>query len=549
MLCKAETAMIKRFGGVYAFAVGVAALGIAFAPLVPAAAATLNIETASIREVQAALATGKLSSQRLTSAYLARIAAYEEKGPAINAIILLNRNAMAEAKAMDEERRAGKVRGPLHGIPIVLKDNFNTADMPTTAGSQLLEGSIPPTDAFVVKKLREAGAVIVAKVNLGEFASSGGGKITPGFSSLGLQTHNPHDLARSPASSSGGTGSSIAAAFAQFGLGTDTAGSVRGPSSANGIVGLKTTHGLISRSGIIPYALSFDTVGPMARNVTDVAYALGILAGVDPTDPSTQKGVGKSESDYTVNLKPGALAGARIGVARQFMGADAGTDKITESAIATLKSLGAEVVDPIAFPDYLMRVRGPVHQLVIASEFKAQLTDYLQTLKPGFPRSFGEILAKANDPASNYRSPGKAESFKDTEARALDLNDPIYVAMKEHMIPAFTIGVDSVFAKYKVDAIFFPTSPQPAPLLNPDPAAKPAREVEGSANIANQSGFPEIVVPAGMTVDGLPVTISFLGRAFDEPRLIGYGYAFEQATHAIRLPKFTPPLKGDVLTY
>ena len=312
-------------------------------------AAELKIETATIPEIQAAFAKGTLTSEKLTELYLARVAAYDKQGPTINAVITLNPHAVAEAKALDAERKAGKVRGPLHGIPIVLKDNINTFDLPTTGGSQMLEGSIPPDDAFVVKKLRAAGAIIVAKVNLSEWAGSGGsvggvtdleiikqGFIPNGFSSMGGQTLNPHDLTRGPSGSSGGTGASIAAAFAQFGLGTDTGGSVRGPSTANGIVGLKPTRGLMSRDGVIPLALSYDTAGPMARNVTDVAIALGVMTGVDAADEATAPSKGNFKTDYTPYLKLGSLKGARIGVARDFTGKDPEVDRVVNETVVTL---------------------------------------------------------------------------------------------------------------------------------------------------------------------------------------------------------------------
>src|ERR1700722_11201339 len=273
-----------------------------------ARATTVDLAGATIADIDAAFDKGTLTSEKLVKMYLRRIAAYDKQGPAINAVITLNPKALETAKALDKERKAKGPRSPLHGIPVILKDNYNTFDLPTTAGSQLLAGSVPAEDAYVVKKLREAGAVIVAKVNLSEFAGSGGsvsgatdpevlkaGAVPNGFSSMGLQTHNPHDLSRGPSGSSGGTGAGIAAWFAQFGLGTDTGGSVRGPSSANGIVGLKPTVGLMSRSGIVPLALSFDTGGPMARSVYDVAVALGVMTDVDPADPATNASAGKLE--------------------------------------------------------------------------------------------------------------------------------------------------------------------------------------------------------------------------------------------------------------
>ncbi len=516
-----------------------------------AQAATLDITRATIPEIQKAYATGRLSSERVTAAYLARVAAYEEAGPAINAIIHMNPNALEQAKALDAERKAGKVRGPLHGIPIVLKDNFDTFDLPTTAGSQLLAGSIPSTDAFVTQKLREAGVVIVAKVNMAEFANSGG-KVPLGFSSGGLQTHNPHALDRSPGSSSGGTGSSVAAAFAQFGLGTDSQGSVRGPSASNGLVGLKTTHGLVSKAGVIPLTLSLDTVGPMARNVTDVAVAMSAMVGVDPRDKDTQKSVGRYETDYTRYLRTDALKGARIGIVRKFMGANAEIDKVTEASIAILKQQGAVIVDPVTFPDHLLGVRGPIWPFLEAAEFRKDVTDYLQTLKPGYPKNFDELTAKANDPATNYRSPEKAALFKSLSERAMELDDPEYLALTKVMMPAFTVGVESVFEKHGLTAMFFPTSNNPTPKLGPREPDDPNRPPPTSASatsIASQSGLPEIVIPAAMSEDGVPITVSFLGRAWSDAQLISLAYAFEQATHAIRLPKLTPALKTDVVRY
>jgi amidase len=523
-------------------------------------AATLDIKTASIADFNAAYASGKVTSVKVVEAYLKRIEAFDKKGPTINSVIYLNPNAVKEAKALDAERKAGKVRGPLHGIPVLLKDNFDTFDMPTTAGSQLLEGSIPPDDAFVVKKLREAGAIILAKVNLSEFAGSGGsvsgapediaklGRVPNGSSSAGGQTRNPHDLERGPSGSSGGTGAAIAAAFGSFGLGTDTGGSVRGPSSANGIVGLKPTHGLMSRDGIVPLGLSFDTGGPMARSVYDIAVTLNAMTGIDPADDATLKSFGKFDADYTQYLKTGSLKGARIGIARDFLGRDAGTDKVVESAIVTLKKLGAEVIDPIKYPDYLLQYRQGIYNIVVSAEFKYDIGRYLNTLKPGFPKNLDEIVTLANDPKTGYRSPEKAVALKYTNSVALSIDDPQYIAAKNEALAASKSAVLAIFEKYKLDAILYPTSPTPASPIKPDPNAPPGGG--GSAtNIANQTGFPDLIVPAGMTDAGLPVTISFFGKAFTEGKLISYGYDFEQATKAIKLPKNTPALASDVITY
>src|SRR6266849_4891139 len=290
------------------------------ATLASAASKTIDIDSATIADLNRAFDAGTLTSEKLVKLCLARIQAYDHQGPFLNAVMALNPKALETARALDAERKTKGRRSPLHGIPVVLKDNYNTADLPTTGGSVLLEGSVPPDDAFLVKKLRAAGAVVIAKANLSEFASGAA------QSSLGGQILNPHDLTRTPSGSSGGTGAAIAAAYAVVGLGTDTGGSIRGPSTANGIVGLKPTHGLLSRDGIIPLALSFDTGGPMARSVYDVAATLGVMTGVDPADPATKKADGKFATDYTKNLDANALKGARIGLARDFMGADPDVD-------------------------------------------------------------------------------------------------------------------------------------------------------------------------------------------------------------------------------
>src|SRR5262245_10680244 len=278
------------------------------------AARSIDLDSATVADINRAFDAGTLTAEKLVQLCLARIDEFDRKGPKLDAVMTLNPKALDTARALDAERKSKGKRSPLHGIPVVLKDNYDTFDMPTTGGSVLLEGSIPSKDAFVVKKLRDAGAIVLAKVNMSEFASGGT------YSSLGGQSHNPHDLARTPSGSSGGTGVAIAAGYATIGLGTDTGGSIRGPSTTNGIVGLKPTHGLLSRSGIIPLALSFDTGGPMARSVYDVAAALGIMTGVDPADAATKKSEGKFLTDYTKGLDANSLKGARIGIARDFLG-------------------------------------------------------------------------------------------------------------------------------------------------------------------------------------------------------------------------------------
>jgi amidase len=524
-------------------------VGVSIAAASPAIASPPDVTTATIEDLSRAMAKREVTSEQLVRAYLARIEAFDDRGPAINAVIALNPAALATARALDRERRAKGPRGLLHGIPVVVKDNIDVAGLPTTVGSQLLEGDIAAQDAWVVRRLRDAGVVIVAKVNLSEFATVGGsvlgapdhlvklGTVPNGFSSAGGQTRNPHDPERSPSNSSGGTGAAIAAAFAQVGLGTDTGGSIRGPASWNGIVGLKPTMGLVGRSGIAPLALSLDVVGPMARSVYDVAVTLGALAGVDPVDPSTRAGAGRGDTDYTRHLKRGALRGARIGVARDFGGVDPGTDAVFEAAVARLRELGAEVVDPIRLPRYALEGRRGLYIELVATEFKAQITDWLKATGPGQPKSFDDLVTRANDPATGYRSPEKAVGFRYTQSIALDPADPLYRAMAGEGLASIKAAVDAAFEQYRVDAIVYPTQPRPAMRID-DPAPPPS----SPTSFANLSGYPDLAVPAGMTPDGLPVTVSFLGRPFGEGALLGYGYDFEQAARAIRLPKHTPPL-------
>ena len=352
----------------------------------------------------------------------------------------------------------------------------------------------------------------------------------------------------------------IASVFAQLGTGSDTSGSIRGPCAANGIAGLKPTLGLISRDGIVPFALSFDTGGPMARSVYDVAVMLGLMVGVDPADPATAVSAGKFEKDYTKFLKIGSLKGARIGVARDFMGQNPETDRIMEESIETLKKLGAVVIDPLKLPDSMLNARGSISSIIMESEFKAQIADYLKTTKPGYPRTLTDLATRANDPVTNYRNEARKLGFKRNDEEALAITDPVYLAAKNEGRAFTKATMLAVFAKYKLDALVYPTSPRPATPIGggggagtdatvggATPAAGAAAGGgSGPASVANQSGFPDLIVPAGMTKDGLPVAISFFGVAWSEPKLFGYAYDFEQATHALRLPKNTPMLPNTV---
>lgn len=523
--------------------------------LVPAqlTAAELDLTSATIADLNAAFNAGTLSSEKLVSLYLARIAAYEDAGPKLNAIITLNPRALEEARTLDAERTAGRSRGSLHGIPVILKDNFDTTDLPTTGGFFGLKDNLPLQDATLVARLRAAGAIILAKANLSEFASGGA------LSSLGGASLNPHALDRTPSGSSGGTGVAIAANFAPLGYGSDTGGSIRGPSASNGIVGLKPTHGLLSRAGIIPLALTFDTGGPMARSVYDVAVSLNYTVATtpDPRDHATRKAAGQTLPDYTIGLKPDALRGARIGVARDFLGQDTEVDTVFESALATLKSQGAELVD-VRFPATILAIRADLYNAVRRPEFKAQIADYLATLRPGFPKTHADLLAlseKITSPTPEGYLPnlGRLALYR-TEAKAPGLDDPAYRAAIDHGLPYVRAILQGLFDQYRLDAIVYPTSPRRPALVGqepPSPVAGPpsANPAPTPSNYANLSGFPDLIVPAGFTTYGLPVAISFFGPAWSESRLLALGYAYEKASRALRLPVHTPALPGEKIVH
>jgi amidase len=393
-----------------------------------------------------------------------------------------------------------------------------------------------------VKKLRDAGAIILAKVNMSEFASGSA------MSSLGGASLNPHDLERTPSGSSGGTGVAIAAGYAPVGFGTDTGGSVRGPSTANGIVGLKPTHGLVSRDGIIPLALTFDTVGPMARHVYDVAATLGVVAGVDPADDATKKSEGKSETDYTKYLDPKALDGARIGIARDFMGKDEEVDWIIDASLDAMTRRGATVVD-VKFPKWFVDSRDGFYWAIRHREFRAEIEGYLATLGPGYPKTLADLVERSKKLTSrtaNGAVPNPVRwKLMQQEETSGTLEDYDYLAVRDHALPLMRAMVEGVMTSEKLDAIVYPTSPQRPPRADEDPDAS-ATELS-PMNIANLTGFPDLIVPAGFTGRGLPVGISFLGRAFSEPRLLALGYAFEQETRAIRTPVHAPPLPGETV--
>jgi amidase len=504
----------------------------------------IDLDAATIVELNAAFNAGTLTAEKVVEMCLARIQAFDRQGPTLRAVVFVNPRALETARALDVERKTKGPRSPLHGIPIVLKDNFDTADMPTTGGSVLLEGSVPRDDAFLVKKLRAAGAIIVAKTNLSEFASGAA------HSSLGGQILNPHDLARTPSGSSGGTGAGIAAGYALVGLGTDTGGSIRGPSTANGIVGLKPTHGLLSRDGIIPLALSFDTGGPMARSVYDVAATLGVMTGVDPADEATRKSEGRFETDYTKYLKADALKGARIGIARDFLGQDPDVDWVIDAALDVMRREGATVED-VRFPKWLLDAKGEFYNAIRYPEFTAQVAQYLATIGPAYPKTIDQLIERAtriNALRADGASPNPARwGLMKREAGSGKLDDFRYTSVRDHGLPMVRAVVDGILASHKLDAIVYPTSPR-RPSLIATPPEPPGGGSGSPSNIANLTGFPDLIVPAGFTGDDLPVGLSFLGTAFSEPKLLALGYSFEQATRARRLPVHTPKLPGESIT-
>lgn len=504
----------------------------------PAHAQAVGLAEATIEDLSRAFASGSLTAERLIEMHLARIEAYDQAGPALNAVLHVNPEALEIARALDRERRERGPRSPLHGIPVVLKDNIDTHDMPTTGGSILFAGSVPPDDAFIVARLREAGAIIFAKLNMSELASG------PTMSSVSGYMKNPHALDRTPSGSSGGTGVAIAAWYAQLGLGTDTGGSVRGPSTSNGIVGLKPTQGLVSRDGIIPLSLTFDIAGPMARHVYDVAAMLDVIAASDSADPVTADADARRVPDYIAALDAGALAGARIGVARDFLGYDAEVDWVIESAIRTMREAGATVVD-VRYPSWLLDVKGDWYTTIRWPDFRAQIPDYLETLGPEYPKTLAEMVERTRamtslTPGGGGPNPTRWTLLEDEE-RSGTLEDASYVTMRDHGLPLVRGVVEGLFDEHDLDAIVYPTSTtRPGLVAGGSGGGGPS-----ATNIANLTGFPDLIVPAGFTNDRLPVGISFFGRAFSEARLLGLGYAFEQATRARRDPGHTPALPGE----
>lgn len=521
------------------------------------AAALFRLSEATIGDINLAIDSNALSSERLVELYLQRISAYD---PLINSIRELNSNALETARQLDQERLQSGRRSPLHGIPILLKDNFDTQDIPTTGGSDALAGSLPPDDAFVVDRFRQAGAIILGKVELDEFAISGSG-----YSSLGGQTLNPYQLNRQSAGSSGGTGAAIASSFATVGTGTDTGGSIRTPSSFQALVGVRPTRGLVSLDGIIPFALSRDGAGPMARTVTDAALTLGVMAAFDPNNPSLQTLVPAPEiefdkfyTDYTPFLTTDALKGARLGVVRNYFGegingVDPEVNAIAENALTTMRELGATTID-IEFENSFLRTMIGASSTIARAEQKPYLDQYLQTLAPIYPQTVEEVIKILESPeiADSSTPSTILGTLRNTVAFG-GLTNEQYVNVANNVIPDLRSTVLNIFETNDLDAFVFPTigtfaRPLPGttdPTFVSPPGNPPIRQVE----FASLLGFADVTVPAGFGTQGLPVTLSLTGRPYSEPTLLGLAYAFEQATLVRRSPTLFDDLPGEVFYY
>jgi amidase len=499
----------------------------------PADVKPFELDEITIPELQDGMKSGKFTARSLVEKYVARIDEIDKRGPAVNTIIELNPDALSIADALDHERKAKGARGPMHGIPMLIKDNIDTADrMMTTAGSLALIGSKPPKDSFIAQKLRASGAVILGKTNLSEWANIRSSHSVSGWSGRGGLTRNPYALDRNPCGSSSGTGAGISANLAAAGIGTETDGSIVCPSSSNGLAGIKPTVGLVSRSGIIPISRSQDGAGPMCRTVRDAAIVLGALTGVDPDDAATGASAGKSQTDYAQYCDPRGLKGTRIGVARKYFGFNDAVDALMEQALGVMKQQGATLVDPADIAT--LGKFDESELLIFMYELKADLNAYLARLGPGAPVRTLQDIIDFNERNRQKEMPyfGQDLFLKAQAKGPLTEKEYVDALAKNHQL-ARTEGIDALMDQYKLDAIVAPTG-GPAwltDLINGDHSAG------GSSNAAAVAGYPNINVTAGF-ISGLPVGISFFGRAWSEPRLIKLAYSFEQATKARQAPRF-----------
>jgi amidase len=493
----------------------------------------------TIDQLQLKMGSGEYSSVSITRLYLKRIEAIDKKGPALNAVIEINPDALTIAAAMDAERKAGRVRGPLHGIPVLIKDNINSGDkMMTTAGSLALEGHHAAKDAFIVGQLRAAGAVVLGKTNLSEWANFRSTRSTSGWSSRGGQTKNPYLLARNPSGSSAGSGSAVSANLCVIAIGTETNGSVVSPSSCNGIVGIKPTVGLLSRSGIIPISATQDTAGPMARTVKDAARLLGALAGPDPDDAVTLESQGKTHSDYSSFLDRDGLKGKRIGVEKSFLSnGHEGVLALFQDALALLKTQGATVVEV----DLLKQLgdAGSAEGTILQYEFKDGLNKYLAAAPDARVRSLTDVIAFNRQNAPKAMPYFKQETLERSDARG-GLDSAEYTDALKKLLTARTV-IDDLIRQNQLDAICGTTNGI-APCI--DLISGDYRTGPGFSGPAAMAGYPHITVPMG-TVMELPVGISFVGSAYTEPQLLAIAYAYEQASMKRVAPGFIDgPMKS-----
>jgi len=492
-------------------------------------------EEATVMQLADAMNSGKETALSLSKKYLARIEEIDQRGPGLKSVLEVNPEALAIARQLDRERKAKGPRGPLHGIPVLIKDNIGTHDrMTTTAGSLALLGSIPAQDSFVARKLREAGAVILGKTNLSEWANFRGNRSSSGWSARGGQTNNPYAIDRNPSGSSSGSAVAVSANFCAIAVGTETDGSIISPASLCGIVGLKPTIGLISRAGIIPIAHSQDTAGPMTRTVTDAAILLGALTGVDARDAATESSRANAHRDYRPFLNPKGLQGARLGVARKYFRSGSLAQKILENALEEMRQAGAILVDPADDPE--LGRYGNAEQEVLLYEFKTDLNAYLASLGPRAPvRTLKEVI-DFNERNKERELPyfGQ-ETFLKAQEKG-PLTEKAYLeALEKCRRLSREEGIDALMDKHRLDAVVAPSG---------GPAGKTDlvygdRSAGGSSSPAAVAGYPNITVPAGH-VFGLPLGISFFGRAYSEPTLLKLAFSFEQATKARHPPKFLP---------
>lgn len=519
------------------FGIAVAlACTILFAPATKA----FELDEVTIAELQEGMRTGKYTARSIVEKYLEGVEEIDKNGPTVRSYLEVNPDALAIADQLDRERREGRVRSPLHGIPVLIKDNIGTADkLNTTAGSYALEGVPVVRDSFVAQKLREAGAIIIGKANMSEWAYFRSFRGSSGWSARGGQTKNPYILTRSPCGSSSGSGAAVAANLVTVSIGTETDGSIVCPASANSVVGIKPTVGLVSRAGIIPGSPSFDTAGPLARTVADAATLLGVLTGVDPRDPKTKESRGKAYTDYTQFLDPNGLRGARIGIARNYFGYHEKVDALINKSIEAMKRQGAIIVDPANIET--AGKFGGCEVTIFFHELKAYIDKYLQERSSTGPQTMEDLIA-FNEENRDIEMPYFEQEFFQVAVKSGPLTDKAYLdALKECRRLAADEGLDATLEKYNLDAVVAPTiGPiMPIDLILGDHLIPGWATKHWAPSVAAVAGYPHISIPAGY-VFGIPVGISFMGGAYSEPALIKIAHSFEQATKYRKPPLFLP---------